>query len=288
MNWVFLALASALALGIYDVAKKASLKRNGVLEVLLASTVLSIILMLPFFRGAEPKAFLLVFVKSVLVTASWVSGLAAMKELPLTTLSTIKASRPVFVLLFSILLFGERLGPLQWCGVTVVFAALLLLSRASSSEGIDFTRSRGVLYAFITVFSGVASGLFDKHIIAGEHLHPLFVQCWTNVFIALLLILCLLFAQLRRKKIGQANPQPFRWDWMLLVIAVLITVADALYFFALNGEGALLSVISMIRRGAAIVTFVLSALIFKEKKLRTKGLALALMFAGIALLVLGS
>lgn len=282
MTWVWLALLSAIALGVYDVAKKTALKKNGVLEVLLVATLLSTVLMIPFFSAGSPKSFLLIAVKAVLVTASWISGLAAMKELPLTTLSTIKASRPVFVILFSILLFGEKLSLLQWGGVVVVFAALLLLSKASSSEGIDFSHSRGVLYAVITVLSGVASGLFDKHIIAGEHLQPLFVQSWTNLFITVILALILLATQARTGKVK------IHWDWMLPLIAVLITVADALYFFALNQDGALLSVISMIRRGAAIVTFVISAIVFKEKKIRAKGFALAVMFAGVTLLLLGS
>ena len=77
------------------------------------------------------------------------------------------------------------------------------------------------------------------------------------------------------------------WDWWLLVVALLITGADALYFFALKQPGALLSVISVIRRAAVIITFICGAVFFKEGKLRAKGLNLLLMAAGVALLLVG-
>ena len=61
-----------------------------------------------------------------------------------------------------------------------------------------------------------------------------------------------------------------------------------LYFFALKQPDALLSVISVIRRGSVLVTFVCGAIVFKEGNLRAKGLNMLLMVAGIALLLIGS
>ena len=61
-----------------------------------------------------------------------------------------------------------------------------------------------------------------------------------------------------------------------------------LYFFALKQEGALLSVISIMRRCSVVVTFVVGAIVFKEKKLKAKSLDLAILLAGMACLILGS
>ena len=83
-------------------------------------------------------------------------------------------------------------------------------------------------------------------------------------------------------------PGRFRWDWTLLLIAVLITGADALYFASINIEGSLLSVISLLRRFSVIVTFALGAIIFREGKIKGKSIALVFMIAGIALLMAGS
>ena len=62
MTWFFLAVASAILLGFYDVFKKQSLRDNAVIPVLLINTALSSLLFLPFaqwkpnFHGYHPIA----------------------------------------------------------------------------------------------------------------------------------------------------------------------------------------------------------------------------------------
>lgn len=280
--WVWLVIGSALLLGLYDVSKKQSLRKNSVMAVLFVSTAISTLLMIPGFSAGPWQNHLRLIAKAVLVTSSWISGLAAMNLVPLSTLSTIKASRPVFVLIFSILLFGERLNALQWTGSILAIAALVLLSRTSRREGIEFTRSRGILYAAVSVVAGVASALYDKHILG--FIDPLFVQSWTNLYITVLMGLILLGQAAVQ---GKGFHRPV-WDWYLPIIAVLITAADFLYFRSLATEGSLLSVVSMIRRGSVIVPFVFGAVVWHEKNIAGKGLALLVMLAGIALITLGS
>ena len=280
--WLWMTLASALMLGIYDVFKKQALKNNSVLWVLLAATALSTVFLSPFLSAGPAEDHLRIVFKAVLVTTSWVSGLIGLKLLPITTVSTLKASRPFFVVLFSIVLFGERLNGWQWAGVALALLALTLLSGASRSEGISFSKSKGILAMAVSILSGVASALYDKVVI--KDMEPLFLQSWCNFYITLLLGICILVKALHDKE----NREHFKWDWMLLVIAVFITGADMLYFFALKQEGALLSVISIIRRCSVVVTFVVGAIVFKEKKLKAKSLDLAILLLGMACLVLGS
>ena len=280
--WLWMTLASALMLGIYDVFKKQALKNNSVLWVLLAATALSTLFLSPFLSAGPAEDHLRIVLKAVLVTTSWVSGLIGLKLLPITTVSTLKASRPFFVVLFSIVIFGEQLNGWQWAGVALALLSLTLLSGASRSEGISFGKSKGILAMAVSILSGVASALYDKVVI--KDMEPLFLQSWCNFYITLLLGLCILVKALHDKQ----DREHFKWDWMLLVIAVFITGADMLYFFALKQEGALLSVISIIRRCSVVVTFVLGAIVFKEKKLKAKSLDLAILLLGMACLVLGS
>ena len=306
--WIWLALGSALLLGVYDVAKKYALKRNGVYTVLLVATAITTLFLSPFLSPGPAAYHLKLAFKAVLVTASWVSGMIALRLLPITTVSTFKASRPMFVVLFSIILFGERLNLWQWLGVAAVLAAIWLLSSASGREGFRFGSGRGFWALVLSVFTGVASALWDKHIISSFSFGqapnavyaafpdslavPLFVQSWTNLYITLLLAVTVLVRVLSgRAAAGTADdssPGRFRWDWTLLLIAVLITGADALYFASINIEGSLLSVISLLRRFSVIVTFALGAIIFREGKIKGKSIALAIMIAGIALLMAGS
>ena len=284
--WLYLALGSAFLLGLYDVAKKHSVSKNSVLNVLLIATALSTLLLSPclFIYKGTLSEHLALMLKGVIVTTAWISGMVGLKLLPITTASMIKASRPFFVVLLSILIFGERLKWQQWTGVGLALLSLTLLSLGSRSESGSPSYSKGVTAMVISVVAGVGSALYDKVIMSTLQLHPLFVQSWSNFYIVICLALCIAVRALA----GRREEAPLRWDWTLLLIAVLITAADMLYFVALRQEGALLSVISLLRRCAVIVTFAVGAIFFKEKKIKAKAFDLAILLAGMVFLLLGS
>ena len=98
-----------------------------------------------------------------------------------------------------------------------------------------------------------------------------------------LMLAAIMFVRWRR---GIA--EPVKWDWTIVLIAVLITGADMLYFFSLKEDGALLSVISLIRRSSVIITFALGAALFKEKRVAQKAGVLLLMLAGVTMLMIAS
>lgn len=250
--------------------------------VLLIATALSSLLLSPFLTAGTMHDHMRMILKAILVTSSWISGLAALKSLPITTASSIKASRPIIVVALSLAIFGEKLNAWQWAGVITVIFALWLLSRTSRKDGIAFAKSRGVAYMVISVLTGAASALFDKYIMAD--MQPLFVQSWANVYITAMLGACTLV----QRFVAKSEFKPFKWDWTLVVIAVFITAADMLYFFALKQDGALLSVISLIRRSSVIVTFGLGAWLFKEHNIKDKAIDLAIILLGLFFLFWGS
>lgn len=312
--WIELAIASALLLGAYDFIKKISLNKNSVLMVLTVTTVLSALITLPFLvTGYEPfesgsftpwQGEWRLFLKAVIVTISWLSGLAALKYLPLTTAGTLKAMRPVFVVLLSVLFLGERLNAWQTVGVMLAFVAFFLLSSASSREGIRFTHSKGVLYMAISVLSGVFSALWDKLIMRA--MPPVYVLSHTNLYIALLMVV--LFGVLRcwaRRSVAtdassssvsskasgllaREASQPFVFDVNLLLISLFISGADFFYYLALHQEGALLSIIAVARRLSVVITFVLGAVFLRERNIGRKALALGLLLTAILLMLFGS
>ena len=280
--WLWMSVCSAVLLGIYDVSKKQALKRNGVYWILLSATALTAVFLSPCLSAGSPTDHLSLVLKAVLVSTSWVSGLFALKHLPLTTVSTIKASRPMFVVIFSIILFGERLNLLQWLGVAIVMTALFLSTRSKRHDTDKKTTATGMTCMVISVLSGSASALYDKFIL--QHLQPLFVQSWTNIYITILLAIVILIQYLADRE----HFQPFVWDWRIPLIAVLITASDMLYFYSVKDPDALLSVISMIRRSSVIITFLFGALLFKEGHVKDKALDMVLMMVGIALLLFGT
>ncbi len=281
--WLWLALLSALLLGFYDIAKKQALAKNGPIEVLFAATAISTILLSPcFFLYSGPwMHHLMLMAKAVLVSASWISGMYALKLLPITTVSPLKATRPFFVVLLSLLIFGEKLNALQYAGVALALASIALTSFSGRRDTAGSGSRAGYVAIGVSIAAGVASALYDKHIMV--QMHPLFVQSWTNLYITAIVGLYLLIM----RGVSRSSAK-FRWDWVLLGTAVLITGADMAYFFALGSKGALLSVISIVRRASVLVTFVFGALIFKEKNLGGKALALLMLLGGMVCLMLGT
>lgn len=287
--WIWMALGSAFLLGLYDVSKKIALKKNDVLEVLFVATFLSTVFLaawLVSYRGTFEQHLYLAL-KGLIVSSSWISGMVGLKYLPLTTASTLKASRPFFVVIFSIVLFGEVLNGWQWIGVVFALSAIVSLSISSRKEGIAINNNKGLPAMIISILTGVASALYDKHIMKGLGMEPQMVQSWGNFYISAVMGVCLLIKDIHLKRKGE-KISGMCWDWNLILIAILITGADMLYFFALKQDGALLAVISLVRRCAAIVSFAAGAIFLKEKNASGKAVSIIMLTIGMVFLMLGS
>lgn len=66
-----------------------------------------------------------IILKSVIVLSSWILGYFGMKNLPITIVGPINATRPVMVLVGALLVFGERLNLYQWIGVLMAVFSFL-------------------------------------------------------------------------------------------------------------------------------------------------------------------
>lgn len=298
--WILLAFLSAALLGCYDVFKKTSLKNNAVLPVLMINTVVCALFFVPLIvqsfiaaDGVMPIGDLrthgFVFVKSIIVLSSWVCGYFAMKHLPLTIVGPINATRPVMTLVGALLIFGERLNLWQWAGVVLALVSIYLLSCSSKREGIRFAHNRWVVFLVAAAILGAACGLYDKHLLSpvemgGLGLDRMFVQGWYNVYQALLMTIVILsiWLPIRRKS------TPFQWRWSILFISLFLTAADMAYFYALSEPGAMISVVSMVRRSSVVVSFLFGAFYFREKNLRAKAFDLVLIMLGMLCLYIGT
>lgn len=289
--WVILALASAVCLGVYDIFKKTSLRDNNVPTVLLLNTVFGAMLMCPVIIGGAVRGYwglgesveghLLILAKSFIVLGSWLLGYFAIKHLPLTIAGPINASRPVMVLLGALLIFGERLNTLQWCGILLGFASLFLISRVGAREGFAVRDSRWLWCCFGAALLGAVSALYDKYLL--RRFEPLEVQAWYSLYQVFIMGTAVLI--LRRTAAGAT---PFRWRWSIPCIAIFLTAADLAYFYALSRPDSMISIVSMIRRGSVLVSFFYGVFALHEKHIRAKLVDLTILAASLALLVLGS
>lgn len=298
--WVFLALLSAFLLGIYDVVKKMSVNGNAVWPVLLISSISSAIVILPVVIGSVfyPEFFqniglfvpkitleehMLIFLKTMLVVSSWVLAFHALKNLPITLVSPIRATSPIWTLVGAILIFKESLNAMQWAGVIITLVFFYLLSTAGKLEGIHFRKNIWILTIIGATILGASSGLYDKFII--RRIDRLAVQAWFTFYQVVVL---LPFVAVLRWSKPKAKRLPFEWRWSIPAIGIFLLFADFAYFYALSYQDSMISVIAALRRGGVLVAFVMGALLFKESNIKRKGIYLIGILAGIILISLGS
>ena len=303
--WLILAFCSAALLGFYDVFKKLALSGNAVLPVLFLNTMICSLLFLPFILlssytnmldgsmfyvepcGWEQHKYIVL--KACIVLSSWVFGYFAMKNLPITIVGPINATRPVMVLVGAMLVFGERLNVWQWCGVLLAIISFFLLSRSGKKEGVDFRHNKWIFSLVLAAVLGAVSGLYDKYLMAlpdngGVGLSRMVVQSWYNVYQLFLMGLTMLLIWWPTRKKTTA----FTWRWSILFISLFLSAADFVYFYALSLPGAMISIVSMVRRGSVVVSFCCGAAVFKERNLRSKAIDMLLVLLGMIFLYIGT
>ena len=303
--WLILAFLSAAMLGCYDSFKKQALKSNAVIPVLFLNTLFSSLIFLPciilsgtsdllegtIFQTASGgwEMHKYIVLKALIVLSSWILGYFGMKHLPLTIVGPINATRPVMVLIGALLFFGERLNVWQWIGVSLAIISFLLLSRSGKKEGIDFKHNHWIFMIVGAAVMGAVSGLYDKFLMApvsegGVGLDRMMVQSWYNIYQCIMMLAMLILLWWPKHK----ETTPFHWDWAIIGVSLFLSTADFVYFYALSVPAAMISIVSMVRRGSVIVSFLCGAVLFHEKNLKAKAVDLALVLLGMIFLYIGS
>ena len=303
--WVVLAVLSALCLGCYDVSKKRSLENNSVADVLLFSLLISsALLVLPLLlsrcvvdRGLIDIAqveliyvphvgwqeHILIFLKSCLVLSSWICSYMAIKHLPLSIVSPMQATRPMWTLLGALVIFGEVLNGWQWLGVVCalgsIFAFSLVEHKSLTTSAKD---KRYYWFLVMAIILGSASGLYDKYMM--QRIDHNAVQVYYTFYQSLLM---LLFWLIRRRHLRNTT-ETFHWRWEVAAISVFLILSDYVYLLALTYPESLIAIVSTIRRSGTIIPFLYGILYLREAEPKKKIACLSGVVLGLAFLLLGS
>jgi drug/metabolite transporter (DMT)-like permease len=245
-----------------------------------------------FAPGALPVTFVVpaltftqhlqLLLKSTIVAASWVCSYFAVKHLPVSLAAPIRATTPMWTLFGAVLVLGERPSALEGLGIAITLGSFVALSFAGAREGVHFHRDKWIGFLLGGTLLGAVSGLYDKFLLARAGFTSATVQCWFSIYLALLFLPLAAgwkFRWWRRKE--------FHWRWSIVGVSFALLVADFVYFSALREPGALISLVSSLRRGSMLVAFAGGIFFFGEKNARQKLPAVIGVLAGIVLTVLG-
>jgi transporter family protein len=298
MHWIAASLLSALFLGVYELCTKHAVRANAVMPVLFFSTLTGATVWVVLLAaesihpGSLPKSLvtdpltvtqhLQLALKSAIVAASWVFTYFALKHLPLSLGSPMRATSPLFTLFGAILILGERPTLIQTLGVLTTLASFVGLSFVGKHEGVHFHRNKWVWFLMGGTLFGAASSLYDKYLLGRANFSVPTVQAWFSVY---LLVCFTPFFIGWKKRWWERNE--FHWRWSIPLIALSLLVADYIYFGALRDSTSLVSVVMSLRRGSTLVGFAGGLLLFGEQNGWKKLPAVIGILVGIAMTVLG-
>ncbi|MFT5886330.1 MAG: transporter family protein [Arcticibacterium sp.] len=297
--WMYLGLVAALFLGLHNLFKKHAVSNNEVYPVLLGTITAGFLLILPFYIASKfsPETVKnigfyineipwrvhgFIFIKSMIMAASWVLAYQALKHLPITIVTPIRSAGPFFTFIGAIFIYHEKPNPWQWVGFFLIIFSVFLYSKIGKSEGINFKRNKWIFAIIGATFLGACSGLYDKFLIQSLELTPqtlLFWFCWYTIIILLLLLAITWFPNPEKRK-------AFKWRWSIPAVGVLLQLADYFYFKALQDPEALIMLLSAIKRSQLLIAVVIGGLVFKEKNKRKKLIPLSGILIGVALILL--
>ena len=300
--WTFLAFISALCLGFYDISKKIALRDHPVVDVLTLSVCFSAVLLsiplfcsrlwpemmmgTPFYvPSLDLQAHLFTVLKSLIVLSSWVCAYVALKHLPISVVSPMQATRPMWTLVGALLIFGERLNTWQWIGVCIALGTILAFAiftrkPRSPRESRDPREQRYYVALALAILLGAASGLYDKYLMRRYDHNA--VQVYYTFYQAVMMIVFFAVDRYRHPRNHRSPSLPSLLP--IALISIFLIISDNVYMLALRDPDSLIAVVSTIRRGGAVIGFAYGLLFLKEENPLPK--VLCMIGIGIGLLCL--
>jgi len=297
--WILLGLVSSFFLGIYDVSKKWSLNDNAVIPVLFFATLSGSMIFLPslilsnlapdfangkiwFIPIQSQSAHLHFILKALIVGTSWILAYFSLKNLPITIVTPIRASSPLWTLIGAVVLFNEQFSIMQWAGIMVTISFYFVFALVGKKEGIHFSRNKWIYMIVLATMIGAGSSLYDKYLL--ERYDRLAVQAWFSVYLVLFYLPIIVLLWYPRRK----QNTPFQWRNSIMLIGILLVFADFAYFYALSYTDSLIGILTALRRSSVVISFFIGAMIFGDKNLTAKWYALVGILLGVFLIYFGS
>lgn len=297
MTWMLVGLLSGIVLGAYDVLTKIALDRIKVLSLVFLSTLFGSGLWLPFFVlneeiGGFPNVYLdigrlsllehlYVLPKSLMMIASWVLAYYAVKNLPLSISAGVRATGPLWTAAAAILLLGEQLTALHWFGFVVASYSYYRFSMVGKKEGLNLSSNTWVIYMLLATWLSSGAQVYDKYLLAELDFDVISLQAFSAMQRAFLALLLLPFCFRELKAQGAIN-----LHWSVVAVGISMVVAEFIYLGALSMDGAMISIMSILRRTNLVVVFMIGALLFREHNPYQKLAAICGVVLGIIIITL--
>lgn len=298
--WIWLVLLYGVFKGLREICKKKALQVSPTIEVLFVYSLITFLFLIPDIPnvwGMEPKYYIFVAIKSLVIFIAWMCGFKAIKHLPISLYGVLDLSQVGFAITFGVVILGESMSVFQMIGFVLVCAGLLLLKwwpfskeKAAGGAPGEPVKPKFVILAILCCLFNAVSGLMDKLLMS--RISDSQLQFWYMLFLVLLYLGYYLVSRipvggrLLGEKIGNTSKLSLRrafsnkWIWIL---AILFVIADRALFIANGMAESRLTVMTLLKKIGVIVTIAAGRFIFKEKDILHKLICAIIILTGIFL-----
>ena len=307
--WTLLAFISALCLGFYDISKKIALKENRVVDVLtisvcVSSLILSVPLLLSRFcpemmvgthfyvPRMDLEAHLYTILKSFIVLSSWIFAYISLKHLPLSVVSPMQATRPMWTLIGALLIFNEHLNMHQWIGVVLAIGTIFVFSfgghriHRNKQNLLHSPDKRYYVALALAILIGACSGLYDKYLMRRYDHNA--VQVYYTFYQAVMMLVTWTIINRKNLKAAVCDLKSIQKLGVIVLISVFLIISDNVYMLALCDPDSMIAVVSTIRRGGAVIGFAYGLIFLQEPEPWRKVLCMLGILSGLIFLALGA
>lgn len=291
-KWIIFTFLYAIFNGIFQCAKKKSLEKNTIYEVLAYFSTIAFGVVAFTSKNVfeiEISYIFAILFKSIIIIAAWILSLYSMSKMTVSMFSVIHLSRIIFSVLFSVILLGETLTLSAIIGLIIVILGLVLVNINKENGEYKEASFKVIVILLISSLLSSISAIIDKKVLGT--ITSVQMQFWFMLFLSLGYWMILI---LNKNKVqGKTNKEKLKSkgkklvnnkiNYWVLITAICLAVGDRFLFMANESKESSVAIITIIQQISTIEIILLGKILLKEKNIIKKLLCSLLIIFGIAL-----
>jgi transporter family protein len=289
MEWVILAIVSAVFFGTRQVVSKKVLMYEHATEHLTVACLLAFLFSLFFLPkmsfGYSASIWGLMYLKGLVLTIGWLLGSKALRHLEISYVTPLTNLTPVFLIVLSFIFLHEVPSALQYAGVALlIFGAYWLQADHHFSSMIrpwKVFRNKYSLFMLVAIFFYSISAVLDKFVLA--EVDPYTYLSFTFLVLS---VHYLLVQFIKYDGIKDIKHAFVKGKHLMFIIALLMLFSDIFYYMAVAIPTAMIALIIPVKRMSTLVATIIGGRLFHDKDLVYRIMACIVMIIGVVFVVI--
>ena len=280
--WIFLVVIYGVCKGLREGVKKKSLEHSSKESVLFFYTFIGFLMSVPFAGNPfdmPASYYFWVLIKSFVIFLAWIMSFSAIKKMPIGYYGILDMARVLFSTLLGITILGEVLNITQYFGLVLVLSGLLLINFRKVGKDED-VKARYIIISLFSCLLNSISGLMDKMLMSTGLITEGQLQFWFMLFMAAMYLVYMY---------SKGTPPRFsevKNNYWIVILSALLIIGDRSLFIANAMPQSKLTVMTVIKQCAVLVTIIEGRIMFKESRFYYKLLCAGIMLVGILLYII--